>query len=102
MPICSHRQNIGPDFTDFVTDDKDMLDKVIKDTDEQLSALPRKDIARKALAKSSAILCKDLNEAVVISNTYAPEHLIIQTDNADELLDKCLNAGIYLCRCLYP
>ncbi|SPT67874.1 Histidinol dehydrogenase [Anaerobiospirillum thomasii] len=84
----------GPDSqVIFVTDDKDMLDKVIKDTDEQLSALPRKDIARKALAKSSAILCKDLNEAVVISNTYAPEHLIIQTDNADELSDKCLNAG---------
>ena len=90
LPNLLSQAEHGPDSqVIFVTDDKDMLDKVIKDTDEQLSALPRKDIARKALAKSSAILCKDLNEAVVISNTYAPEHLIIQTDNADELSDKC-------------
>lgn len=84
----------GPDSqVILLTNSKETLDKVIKETNDQVQLLPRKDIALKALSKSSAILCKSIDEAILISNKYAPEHLILQTDNALEIADKVLNAG---------
>ena len=51
----------------------------------QLQKLPRKEIAAKALDNSRLVLVKDLQEAIDLSNAYAPEHLIIQTKNYDKL-----------------
>ena len=60
---------------------------------EQLNQLSRAEIARKALQQSRLILTKDLAQAIEISNEYGPEHLIIQTDNAQQLLTDLRNAG---------
>ena len=72
-------------------------EKQIKDSlaavDRQLQALPRKEIAQKALSKSTAIVCKDLDECAEISCKYAPEHLIVQTQKPKALLPKLRNAG---------
>ena len=59
----------------------------------QLAQLSRKDIAGKAVEHSRYILTKDLDESVTVSNAYAPEHLIVQTENARELVAKLRHAG---------
>ena len=61
--------------------------------DKQANALPRKDIVRGAIAHSVTLVVKDIEEAVRLSNEYAPEHLILQVDNAAALVDKIENAG---------
>jgi histidinol dehydrogenase len=55
--------------------------------------LPRKELTEKALENSKMILVKDVEEAIAFSNAYAPEHLILQTRNAEELAEKVINAG---------
>jgi len=60
---------------------------------KQLTSLPRKDIAEKALTNSSIVIVADTNEAMALSNVYAPEHLIIATADYDCLADMVVNAG---------
>ncbi|MBE2893478.1 histidinol dehydrogenase [Spirabiliibacterium falconis] len=61
--------------------------------ESQLSTLPRAETARKALEHSRTIIASDLAQCVEISNAYAPEHLIVQIDNARNLLPLLDNAG---------
>ncbi len=61
--------------------------------DEQLKALPRCALAKKSLENSKMILVNNIEEAIAFSNVYAPEHLILQTRNAEELAEKVTNAG---------
>jgi histidinol dehydrogenase len=70
-----------------------MINRVRNETDRQVTHLPRKDIALKALEKSSFILLKSLSECIEFSNMYAPEHLIISTSDPIILADKVTNAG---------
>lgn len=77
----------------FVTTDEAYLNLVHFAIDQQLQMLPRNEIAALALKNSKMILVKDLNEAVELSNFYAPEHLILQTKNAEELAEQITNAG---------
>ena len=70
-----------------------MVNKIVQEIENQLVTLPRADIARKALANSVAIIVENDAEALAISDEYAPEHLIISTENADELASKIINAG---------
>jgi len=60
---------------------------------EQLKELPRKEIAEKALANSKIILLNSIGEAIDLSNLYAPEHLILSCNNAEELTGKIISAG---------
>ena len=60
---------------------------------EQILVLPRAHIAAKALENSVTVIANDLNTAIAISNAYAPEHLIIQTNNAANIAEKIINAG---------
>lgn len=84
----------GPDSqVVLVTPSKALAKAVAQAADRQLADLPRKDITVKALSASRLIVVKDLDECVAVSNRYAPEHLIIQTRNARELVDKVQNAG---------
>ena len=72
----------------------DMIVKnILQHIDNQLLTLPRADIARQALENSVAIIVEDDAEAMAISNYYAPEHLILSTENADDLADQVVNAG---------
>lgn len=84
----------GPDSqVVLVTPSMDLAKAVAEAADRQLAELPRKDIAVKALSASRLIVVDNLDECVAVSNRYAPEHLIIQTRNARELVAKVQNAG---------
>src|SRR5690606_18877221 len=77
----------------LVCTDEQTIGKVQAALDEQLSALPRATIAAKAIAHSYGVLCDTLDDAIAFSNRYAPEHLIIETDDWQPLLRKVVNAG---------
>lgn len=77
----------------LITTSEEMIDKVMVEVDKQLNELPRKEIAAKALDNSKMVLVKDISEAIDLSNTYAPEHLIIQTDNYNDVAERIINAG---------
>ncbi|WP_085247961.1 histidinol dehydrogenase [Gilliamella mensalis] len=84
----------GPDSqVVLLTPDETIAQAVSQEVDKQLSTLSRQSIAEKALQESRLIVTKDLNECVAISNRYGPEHLIIQTANADELVKQITSAG---------
>ena len=84
----------GPDaHVMLITDCEMMMNKVVDEVKRQLDELPRKEIAARALDNSVCILMNSIDEAIALSNTYAPEHLIIATDDADTLAHKVVNAG---------
>lgn len=70
-----------------------MIDAVEKEVEKQLQQLPRKELAAKTLENSTFVLVHDGQEAMELSNAYAPEHLIIATHDYDALAEKVVNAG---------
>ena len=70
-----------------------VLDKTVQAMNEQIMKLPRAIIAKKAIDHSRFILTPDLETAALVSNAYAPEHLIIQTNDDQQLLPKLTNAS---------
>lgn len=84
----------GPDSqVILVANNKAIVDAIQLEIDLQLLALPRKDIAVKALANSKAIILSNQDQAIDLINAYAPEHLILAVDNALQIADKIINAG---------
>ena len=77
----------------LISDSEDMLEKVREEVARQLELLPRKEIAAKALENSKLILVNDKEEAMKLCNAYAPEHLILATDDYESLAEKVVNAG---------
>ena len=77
----------------LISTSEEMIVKVQSEVEKQLSLLPRKQMASTSLDNSKFVLVKDYDEAIDLSNTYAPEHLIIATKNYDELAEKVINAG---------
>ena len=77
----------------LITTSNKFIDEVQKELDKQLDALPRKEIAQKALENSMLVLVSDMREAIDLSNTYAPEHLVIQTEDYEDVASKVINAG---------
>jgi histidinol dehydrogenase len=77
----------------LITTSEDMLWQVKAEVERQLELLPRKEIAAKTLENSRLVLVGSTDEAIALSNHYAPEHLIIQTDNYEELAEQVMNAG---------
>jgi histidinol dehydrogenase (EC 1.1.1.23) len=69
------------------------IEAVTAEVEAQLAVLPRKQLAAKTLENSTFILVHDDDEAMDLSNAYAPEHLIISTANYDALAAKVVNAG---------
>lgn len=65
----------------LLSDNKQVIKEVNKELEIQLSDLPRKDIAEKALKNSCAILFKDIDTCIRFNNAYAPEHLILAIEN---------------------
>jgi histidinol dehydrogenase len=70
-----------------------VLNETLIQITKQLEVLPRKEIAAKAIENSKAILLNDIDECITLSNLYAPEHLIIATENARDLVTQITNAG---------
>ena len=84
----------GPDSqVVLVTPSETLAEAAAAEALRLLQELPRRAIAEKALSASRIILVKDLAEAVAVSNRYAPEHLILQTKNARDLVPAVQNAG---------
>ncbi len=84
----------GTDSQSILVVNKEVLvQEVLACLTRQLNALPRKEIATKALENSAVILINSIEEALEFSNEYAPEHLIIASDNASRYIDKIKNAG---------
>lgn len=84
----------GPDSQAIlVTTSEEIVEPVVKAVQEQLEKLPRKEITKKALLHSRIIVLKDDAEVIRFTNQYAPEHLIIQTNNYDFISDQITNAG---------
>ena len=77
----------------LITTSESTLEKVKDEVQRQLDLLPRKEIAAKALDNSKLVVVANDDEAMALANAYAPEHLIIQTDNYDALAEKVINAG---------
>jgi len=75
------------------SDSGDLIGQVQVELKTQLAKIPRKDIAADALENSKMILLKDQNEIMDMVNRYAPEHLIIVTENYTELAEQVVNAG---------
>ncbi len=77
----------------FITISEASISAVLEEIDQQVLALPRSDIARKALENSRALLFATMDEALEFANFYAAEHLIIASDDADALAERVVNAG---------
>jgi phosphoribosyl-ATP pyrophosphohydrolase / phosphoribosyl-AMP cyclohydrolase / histidinol dehydrogenase len=69
------------------------LEAIEEELHNQAMALPRVDIVRGAIEHSITLVVKDINEAMKLSNEYAPEHLILQVANAPSVVDQVQNAG---------
>ena len=84
----------GPDsHVILVTTSEDLLNTVHEELKRQLHILPRRAIAQQALQKSHSILVNSEDEAMDLLNQYAPEHLILNCENADALAENVINAG---------
>ena len=77
----------------LLTTSETIAENVRQCIQEQLDELPRKEIAEKALFNSKIIQLNSIDEAIELSNLYAPEHLIFSCNNAEELTDKIISAG---------
>lgn len=77
----------------LISTNQDLIRKVIIEIKVLSKALPRKHIIEKSLLNSRFFLVENLDVAVELSNAYAPEHLIISTENCDALAEKIINAG---------
>lgn len=77
----------------LITTSHKVIDDVQQEVCRQIERLPRKEIAQCTLENSQLVLVKDIDEAIDLANTYAPEHLIIQTENYMEVAENVVNAG---------
>ena len=77
----------------LITTSETLLKAVTEEVERQLAQLPRKEIASRSLAASKLILVKNMDEAVEMTNEYAPEHLIIEVKDYMEISERIVNAG---------
>lgn len=86
----------------LITTDEALIHKVEQEVEAQLDALPRKEIAARSLENSKLILVHDMDEAMEMTNEYAPEHLIIETTDYMEQAARVVNAGSVFLGSLSP
>ena len=77
----------------LISNKEEIVNKVSDELEKQLEQLPRKEIAKKALNNSKAIVLNTIDEVIELVNEYASEHLIISCKNADSIAEKIVNAG---------
>ena len=96
----------GPSGVDsqamLITPSEKLQAEVMEEVDRQLAKLPRREIAAKSLENSKLILVKDMDEALELTNAYAPEHLIVETENYLEVAERVINAGSVFLGSLTP
>ena len=86
----------------LVTTSEELIAKVEIEVQRQLALLPRQEIASKTLEHSKIILVHNDDEMMRLTNCYAPEHLIIETQNYNELAERVVNAGSVFLGSLTP
>ena len=91
--LLSQAEHGGDSQVFLISTSYRVIEEVQKEVTRQLKALPRKEIAEKALENSVFVLVGDIREAIDLSNTYAPEHLVIQTEDYEKVAAKVINAG---------
>lgn len=77
----------------LVTTSRELIDGVLKELEDQKAFLKRQEMVEKALENSCVVLLNDMDEAVELTNRYAPEHLIIQTADYSAIGERVINAG---------
>ena len=77
----------------LICTDERKIEEIREQVERQLEALPRRNIAAQSLANSRLVLVNDTREAMALSNAYAPEHLILATDDYEQLAELVINAG---------
>lgn len=77
----------------LLSDNEKVVEECLTEVNKQVKALPRKETALKALNNSKAIVLDSLEECLELSNNYAPEHLIMATENANQFIEGITNAG---------
>ena len=86
----------------LVTKSEEIIEKVQQEVERQLALLPRNEIAAQALEYSKILLVRNDEEMMTVTNQYAPEHLIIETQNYMELAQEVVNAGSVFLGSLTP
>lgn len=86
----------------LITTSKELQQAVKDEVERQLDLLPRKEIVARSLANSKLIVVKDMEEAVEMTNAYAPEHLIVETENYMAVAEQIVNAGSVFLGALTP
>lgn len=77
----------------LITTSEELIPKVQAEVERQLALLPRKEIASKSLENSKLIVVNSMEEALALTNEYAPEHLIIEAADYASLAERVVNAG---------
>lgn len=77
----------------LITTSESLQQAVKAEVERQLELLPRKEIASKSLANSKLIVVRSLDEAIELTNAYAPEHLIVETADYLSVAERVVNAG---------
>jgi histidinol dehydrogenase len=91
--LLSQAEHGGDSQVILVTNSEDIVRKVIKAIENQKSVLPRQATVEKALENSRAIIFEDIQTTIEFSNFYAPEHLILAIENAENKIEFIENAG---------
>lgn len=86
----------------LITTSKRLQQAVREEVERQLEALPRKDIAARSLANSKLIVVRDMEEAIEMTNAYAPEHLIVETADYLAVAERVVHAGSVFLGSLTP
>ena len=86
----------------LITTSSALQQAVKEEVERQLALLPRKEIAEKSLANSKLIVVRDMDEAIELTNSYAPEHLIIETAEYMSVAERIVNAGSVFLGSLTP
>ncbi len=86
----------------LVTTSEKLTKEVEYEVQRQLALLSRWEIAEKSLANSKLILVRNMDEAIALTNEYAPEHLIIETKDYAEQAERIVNAGSVFLGALSP
>lgn len=77
----------------LVAVNKQIIEKVIQEIHKQLPVLPRLEIIEKSFLNRRFLVMENVKDAFDFLNSYAPEHLIIASENAELLAEKVINAG---------
>ena len=86
----------------LVAENETIIDAIMDEAQRQFATLPRKDIAETVMGNSLAIVAESKQQAMEISNLYAPEHLILCFADAEKYLKLVKNAGSVFCGTMTP